>query len=122
MGALSGFLGSMLKANKSIYRYTCYTERYMSTPQPDPEGYMIGSCMEAVANLKPFQKLLLIHGLTDKNVHFRHTARLITAPIGVRLGTPLATWTRRPHLHGATRRRVRAGPFVRSYGGESGPF
>jgi dipeptidyl-peptidase 4 len=63
---------------------TCYTERYMSTPQLNPDGYRIGSCMEAVGNLKDSQKLLLIHGLIDENVHFRHTARLITALISAR--------------------------------------
>ncbi|TMW63537.1 hypothetical protein Poli38472_002478 [Pythium oligandrum] len=63
---------------------TCYTERYMSTPQLNPEGYRIGSVMEAVSSMKDSQKLLLIHGLIDENVHFRHTARLINALISAR--------------------------------------
>lgn len=56
---------------------TCYTERYMGTPSANPEGYREGSVMSHVQGLKG--RLLLIHGLIDENVHFRHTARLITA-------------------------------------------
>ncbi|GMF13132.1 unnamed protein product [Phytophthora lilii] len=63
---------------------TCYTERYMSTPQLNPSGYREGSVMEAVGNMQDGQKLMLIHGLIDENVHFRHTARLITALINAR--------------------------------------
>lgn len=63
---------------------TCYTERYMSTPQLNPGGYFEGSVMEAVGNMQSGQKLMLIHGLIDENVHFRHTARLISALINAR--------------------------------------
>ncbi|KAI9922384.1 hypothetical protein PsorP6_002455 [Peronosclerospora sorghi] len=63
---------------------TCYTERYMSTPQLNPTGYHNSSVMVAVGNMQDNQKLLLIHGLIDENVHFRHTARLITALINSR--------------------------------------
>jgi dipeptidyl-peptidase 4 len=54
---------------------TAYTERYMSTPQDNPEGYTNGSVMSHIDALRA--KLLLVHGLLDENVHFRHTARLI---------------------------------------------
>jgi dipeptidyl-peptidase 4 len=56
---------------------TCYTERYMSTPELNPEGYHNGAVMTHVDNLKA--KLLLVHGMVDENVHFRHTARLLSA-------------------------------------------
>ncbi|MEM5776781.1 MAG: prolyl oligopeptidase family serine peptidase, partial [Anaerolineaceae bacterium] len=58
---------------------THYTEHYMSTPQLNPEGYELGSVQHYVENLRG--KLLIIHGLIDENVHFRHTARLINALI-----------------------------------------
>ena len=58
---------------------THYTERYMSTPQLNPQGYELGSAQHYVANLKG--NLLIIHGLIDENVHFRHTARLINTLI-----------------------------------------
>ncbi|CAI5741143.1 unnamed protein product [Peronospora destructor] len=63
---------------------TCYTERYMSTPQLNPTGYQNASVMEAVGNMQDGQQLLLIHGLIDENVHFRHTARLIASLIDAR--------------------------------------
>ncbi|MEQ8674371.1 MAG: DPP IV N-terminal domain-containing protein [Aggregatilineales bacterium] len=56
---------------------TAYTERYMNTPQKNPDGYADGSVMAHVDKLNG--KLMLIHGMLDENVHFRHTARLINA-------------------------------------------
>ncbi len=56
---------------------TAYTERYMSTPELNPGGYDESSVMAHVSRLNG--KLLLIHGMIDENVHFRHTARLIVA-------------------------------------------
>jgi dipeptidyl-peptidase-4 len=56
---------------------TGYTERYMGTPQSNPEGYKDSSVLSHVSKLQG--KLLLVHGMTDENVHFRHTARLIVA-------------------------------------------
>jgi dipeptidyl-peptidase 4 len=56
---------------------TCYTERYMGTPQENPAGYAATDATRFVETLKG--KLLLIHGMIDENVHFRHTARFIEA-------------------------------------------
>jgi dipeptidyl-peptidase 4 len=56
---------------------TAYTERYMGTPQENPDGYREGSVMAHVQHIRG--KLLLVHGLLDENVHFRHTARLMNA-------------------------------------------
>ena len=56
---------------------TCYTERYMETPQTNPEGYKNSSVINHADRLKG--KLLLIHGMIDENVHYRHTARLVQA-------------------------------------------
>jgi len=61
---------------------THYTERYMGTPQSNPKGYAASSVMAHVAAIQG--KLLLVHGLIDENVHFRHTARLINALIHAR--------------------------------------
>ncbi|MDD5370759.1 MAG: S9 family peptidase [Anaerolineaceae bacterium] len=58
---------------------THYTERYMGLPQKNPEGYQDSSVMAHVENM--IGNLLLVHGLIDENVHFRHTARLINALI-----------------------------------------
>lgn len=61
---------------------THYTERYMGKPQENPQGYEDGSVMAHVDNLQGH--LLIVHGLIDENVHFRHTARLINALIAAR--------------------------------------
>lgn len=44
-----------------------YTERYMNTPQNNPEGYENGSVFPFIKNMKT--KLLIQHGLEDDNVH-----------------------------------------------------
>lgn len=56
---------------------THYTERYMGLPQENAAGYEASSVMSHVEGLAGH--LLLVHGLIDENVHFRHTARLINA-------------------------------------------
>jgi dipeptidyl-peptidase 4 len=54
---------------------TIYTERYMRTPQENPDGYKIGSCLEYAKNLKG--DLLIVHGMVDDNVHPNNTFQLI---------------------------------------------
>ena len=56
---------------------THYTERYMGLPQENVDGYRSSSVMEHVAKMRG--ALLLVHGMIDENVHFRHVARLCTA-------------------------------------------
>lgn len=58
---------------------TFYTEKYMGLPTENLSAYEYGSIMHHVHNLKG--KLLLVHGMIDENVHFRHTARLVNALI-----------------------------------------
>lgn len=56
-----------------------YTERYMQTPQENPEGYDDNSPINHVEKLEG--KYLLIHGTADDNVHFQNTAEMTTALI-----------------------------------------
>ena len=56
---------------------TIYTERYMRTPQENPDGYRLGSCMEYVDRLQG--KLFILHGLVDDNVHPSNTWQLVDA-------------------------------------------
>jgi dipeptidyl-peptidase-4 len=58
---------------------TAYTERYMGTPRDNPDGYKDSSVLNRAASL--YGSLLVVHGMLDENVHFRHTARLSTALI-----------------------------------------
>jgi dipeptidyl-peptidase-4 len=75
---------------------THYTERYMATPQANPEGYRGSSVMTHVASIRG--KLMLIHGLIDENVHFRHTARLINALIKARTAYTLKLFPDERHM------------------------
>ena len=61
---------------------THYTERYMGTPQSNSDGYEASSVMAHIDRLEG--SLLIVHGLIDENVHFRHTARLINSLIRAR--------------------------------------
>lgn len=61
---------------------TCYTERYMGLPSENPEGYKNSSILSRIASLPDEEnRLLVIHGLIDENVHFHHTEKLINALI-----------------------------------------
>jgi dipeptidyl-peptidase-4 len=51
-----------------------YTERYMGTPDDNPDGYADGSVVEAVGALTA--PLLIVHGTADDNVHLQHTVQL----------------------------------------------
>jgi dipeptidyl-peptidase-4 len=53
-----------------------YTERYMLTPEHNPEGYKAGP-LAAAANLSG--KLMLIHGAIDDNVHLANTVQFVYA-------------------------------------------
>jgi dipeptidyl-peptidase-4 len=50
---------------------TVYTERYLQTPQLNPEGYDLNSPLTFAGDLKG--KFLLIHGTGDDNVHFQNS-------------------------------------------------
>lgn len=56
---------------------TGYTERYLGAPAENPDGYRSSSLRPDAGALR--SPLLIQHGLVDENVHFRHTARLLTA-------------------------------------------
>lgn len=75
---------------------THYTERYMGTPQINPEGYNTSAVMKHVDSLEGH--LMLVHGLIDENVHFRHTARLINALIKARKPYELLLFPDERHL------------------------
>ena len=59
------------------YYDSIYTERYMDTPQNNPDGYQNSSVITAAKDLHG--KLLLLHGLMDDNVHLQNATQLIKA-------------------------------------------
>ena len=54
---------------------TIYTERYMRTPQENPDGYAESAPLAYADSLKG--NFLLVHGTGDDNVHFQNSVRLV---------------------------------------------
>ena len=52
-----------------------YTERYMDTPEQNPDGYKNNLLFDKVKNLKG--KLLMIHGTDDDVVVWQHSLRFV---------------------------------------------
>ncbi|XP_005990176.1 dipeptidyl peptidase 8 [Latimeria chalumnae] len=66
---------------------TGYTERYMGHPDQNEQGYDRGSvAMQADKFPTEPNRLLLLHGFLDENVHFAHTSVLLS--FLVRTGKP----------------------------------
>jgi dipeptidyl-peptidase-4 len=62
-----------------------YTERYMDTPEKNPEGYAESGLLTKTKNLKG--KLLVIHGTSDSTVVWQHSVKFVKACVdnGVQL-------------------------------------
>jgi len=58
---------------------TIYTERYLSTPQLNAEGYDKGSPTTYADRLADDQHLLIVHGSSDDNVHVQNTMAMVDA-------------------------------------------
>jgi dipeptidyl-peptidase 4 len=92
---------------------THYTERYMGTPLSNPQGYAEGSVMHHVGKITG--KLLIVHGLIDENVHFRHTARLVNALIRARKPYDLLLFPDERHMPRKLEDRVFMEEQIRDY-------
>ena len=57
------------------YYEVMYTERYMDTPQENPEGFKTSSLLGYVENLEG--KLLIVHGADDDVVVWQHTLSFV---------------------------------------------
>ena len=73
-----------------------YTERYMRTPEENPEGYKTASPLEAADKLKA--KVLLVHGTDDDNVHMQNTMNFVEGLIKAR--TPFELYIQPGERHG----------------------
>ena len=56
---------------------THYTERFMSTPEANPEGYAASDAIPRLDNLTG--RMLLMHGMADDNVILENSTRVIDA-------------------------------------------
>jgi dipeptidyl-peptidase-4 len=75
---------------------TAYTERYMGTDADNHEGYEEASILEHLDGLKG--DLLIVHGMVDENVHFRHTAQLLARLVELRKPFEIATLPESRHM------------------------
>ncbi len=78
------------------YYEVMYTERYMDTPQTNPEGYEEASLLNYVQNLDG--KLLLVHGTSDSTVVWENTLEF--AKLAAHFNKPLDYFPYVGHTHG----------------------
>jgi len=74
--SLASALAGAAPTEWSLYD-THYTERYMSTPQANPEGYAATDVLPRLDDMTG--RLLLLHGMADDNVIFGNATRVIDA-------------------------------------------
>lgn len=77
------------------YYDTIYTERFMRTPQENPEGYNASSVLKHADRLKG--KLLLIHGSADDNVHVQNAMDLQSRLVEANIPFDMAIYTDKDH-------------------------
>ncbi len=58
------------------YYDSIYTERYMRTPQANPQGYVTSAINNASA-LAANVRFLIMHGVADDNVHMQNSLTLL---------------------------------------------
>jgi dipeptidyl-peptidase-4 len=75
---------------------TIYTERYMGTPQENPDGYERSAPLSRAGDLAA--PLLIIHGASDDNVHLQNTVAFTDAL--VRAGKPYELQVQARQKHG----------------------
>ena len=83
---------------------THYTERYMGTPESNPAGYKSSAVLTHAGGISG--NLMVVHGLIDENVHFRHTARLQNALIAHRVPAELLLFPDERHVPRHERDRI----------------
>nr|WP_321356566.1 S9 family peptidase [uncultured Draconibacterium sp.] len=91
------FKAGIASAGISNLRFydTVYTERYMRTPQENPEGYDNNSPLNHTADIKG--RLLIIHGSADDNVHVQNTFEMTEKLVQAGIQFDMAIYTNRGH-------------------------
>lgn len=72
-----------------------YTERYMRTPNENPEGYDDNSPLSHAGKIKG--NYLIIHGSADDNVHFQNTMEFTERMVQAGVPFDMAVYTNRNH-------------------------
>lgn len=94
--------GELFKAGISVAPVTSwrfydsvYTERYMRTPQENPEGYDDNSPLSHAGDIKG--DLLIVHGSADDNVHAQNTFEFTEKMVQAGVQFDMAIYTNRNH-------------------------
>jgi dipeptidyl-peptidase-4 len=94
--------GSLFKAGIAVapvtnWRFydTIYTERYMRTPQENPEGYDQNSPLFFAGDIEG--RLLIVHGSADDNVHAQNTYEFAEKLVQAGVQFDMAIYTNRAH-------------------------
>ena len=77
------------------YYEIMYTERYMDTPQTNPEGYEKSSLLNYVENLEG--KLLMIHGTIDDVVLWQHSLDFVESCVSNGVQIDYFIYPQHPH-------------------------
>lgn len=91
------FSAAIAVAPVTNWRYydTIYTERFMRSPQENPDGYDNNSPINWVNNLKG--KLLICHGTADDNVHVQNAYELSERLVQANKQFEMQIYTNRNH-------------------------
>jgi dipeptidyl-peptidase-4 len=94
------------------YYEVMYGERYMDTPQDNPEGYKTSNVLNYIENLQG--KLLVIHGTSDPTVVWQHSLLLVQETISK--GVFMDYFVYPGHGHGVRGKdRVHLNRYMASY-------
>jgi dipeptidyl-peptidase 4 len=77
------------------YYEVMYTERYMDTPQENPDGYTMSNLKNHVGDLQG--DLLIIHGSIDDVVVMQHSMDLLTESVNQGVQLDFYTYPMHPH-------------------------
>jgi len=91
------FKAGIAVAPVTDYRYydNIYTERYMRTPQENPDGYYENAPINFADQLQG--NFLIIHGMADDNVHLQNTTEFIEKLVQADKQFEMQLYTNRNH-------------------------
>ena len=87
-----------------------YTERYMDTPEENPEGYKFGSALSHIDKYKGY--LLITHGSLDDNVHMQNTIQFVDKMISLNKDFEMMIYPNERHGYGFPKRNHQYREYV----------
>jgi dipeptidyl-peptidase-4 len=87
-----------------------YTERYMDTPEENPDGYKFGSAISHIDKYKGY--LLITHGSLDDNVHMQNTIQFADKMISLNKDFEMMIYPNERHGYGFPKRNHQYREYV----------